>query len=969
MKKQIERSQTAIEYLLLTGASVVFVIIVTLATRDVVWPAGEDLEGRTGNIASAQVSFGATREVIVPTEVIIIPPDCIPGEICAGPNNYCKSEAGENYACSGWRCDASSQCTQQTYDTCDLCIDQVLNTTCPDGYVLWAACPRTCSNSCTNGACDTGCALPSCEADCRPVPCAPGSPCNGPNYCYVNVTGTFACSGYQCSLTNQCTIKTNMECDYCRKDFTNTTCPVGWSLTNPCSTSCSDTCTGGACDDSCTPPACAATCAPCVSGSDCQGPSNYCYVNATGTFTCSSYTCSATNLCTIQDRKVCDSCGVTTFTNSSCPAGYLLESSCTTRCDKGCAGNGVCTACTPGECEAVCVPPQVCEPGDPCDGPGYCEVNATGNFACSGYLCSPIGQCTIKKPDYCDFCRAQYTNTTCPAGWILQSACTTTCSDSCSAGDCSTGCTPPRCNAQCIPTPVCNPGDPCAGPNYCYTNATGNFACSDYTCSSIGQCTIKDNDNCNYCRTTFTNTTCPVGWNLDSSCTTSCSDTCTGGICDTSCSPPNCNAVCSRPPTCVNTCGITINSPGYYQLCSDVSTSSSTIPCVTILSRDVEFNCNNFKMTGPLNDVGHGIKVYQASTNVDIHNCDIRRFGTPLNISFSGGGGTVTFRDSSVIDSTQIHVLYGKNTIIRNNALALIHGILIDSTNNPEASNRQILDNSVSVSGQYGGKGALLLKGEDYDLIRGNTFTEYMASTKSNSWLIRLESSKRNNIENNVLFNWRSHPGIFLLNSDYNLINQNTLRDAQSLGDTFAQTLMNSKYNTISRNAFQNLITSTVLDLSSSSSYNNVFQNTFSSVSGLGIHASGSAFDSFHLNTLAGSDLPTNEAGIRFTSMSDSNATSNVISNFEAGVQIWGVNSIRILFRENNVTGATYGAYVNSGNNDVNIANNRLGGSVCANYICGAAKACAACPASPFTAGTCGQMRVTGNTLNRCRLP
>ncbi|MEK6954932.1 MAG: hypothetical protein AABX01_08015, partial [Candidatus Micrarchaeota archaeon] len=85
MPKQSERSQTAIEYLLLIGASVIFTIIITLATRDIIFPAGEDLGDKGDLFASAKASFEATSTVGIVSVPTTPPGTCPVGAICLQP--------------------------------------------------------------------------------------------------------------------------------------------------------------------------------------------------------------------------------------------------------------------------------------------------------------------------------------------------------------------------------------------------------------------------------------------------------------------------------------------------------------------------------------------------------------------------------------------------------------------------------------------------------------------------------------------------------------------------------------------------------------------------------------------------------------------------------------------------------------------------------------------------------------------
>src|SRR3989344_248572 len=161
-KEQLERSQTAIEYLLLIGSSVIFTIIVTLAARDVIWPLGPEIIHKTDLFASAKASFGASTPTIsIPSA---IPPSpsvevlCNPGDpcgidVCVG-NSYCKQICSPARTCG---IDATS---------CVSCLTSTFtNSTCPDETYDVAPCQTSCDNTCSSGAC-VACDPPKCDATC-----------------------------------------------------------------------------------------------------------------------------------------------------------------------------------------------------------------------------------------------------------------------------------------------------------------------------------------------------------------------------------------------------------------------------------------------------------------------------------------------------------------------------------------------------------------------------------------------------------------------------------------------------------------------------------------------------------------------------------------------------------------------------------------------------------------------------------
>lgn len=160
MRKAPDKAQTAIEYLLLIGASVVFTIIVTLATRDVIFPTGEIIPTRAAQIASAQASFEA-RPSPLPSSTIIVLPSCTPGDPC-GPNMCVGNQRCEQKCSALFTCDPANCISCGTNTT--------TNTTCPPTYTLQGGgCTSSCNYGCSGeGVCGTSCNTPDCPAICLP---------------------------------------------------------------------------------------------------------------------------------------------------------------------------------------------------------------------------------------------------------------------------------------------------------------------------------------------------------------------------------------------------------------------------------------------------------------------------------------------------------------------------------------------------------------------------------------------------------------------------------------------------------------------------------------------------------------------------------------------------------------------------------------------------------------------------------
>lgn len=172
MRRRQQEAQTAIEYLLLIGASVVFTIVVTLAARDVIFPTSETIPTRAGQIASAQATFEGRPS---PLPSIITYGNCIMGDPC-GTENVCDlTDPNDPKTCIQARTyDSNCNCIASGNPACQTCgppIDFGLNDTivCPPGWVE-NTCQRICPMQCIgNGQCI---APPTCycEESCSPIP-------------------------------------------------------------------------------------------------------------------------------------------------------------------------------------------------------------------------------------------------------------------------------------------------------------------------------------------------------------------------------------------------------------------------------------------------------------------------------------------------------------------------------------------------------------------------------------------------------------------------------------------------------------------------------------------------------------------------------------------------------------------------------------------------------------------------------
>src|SRR3989338_7003254 len=85
--------------------------------------------------------------------------------------------------------------------------------------------------------------------------------------------------------------------------------------------------------------------------------------------------------------------------------------------------------------------------------------------------------------------------------------------------------------------------------------------------------------------------------------------------------------------TAVSSCQ-TINQSGSYVLTNNLSANGT---CITINANDVTLDCQEFSITGPGNlGYPNGISIGSKS-NVNIKNCNIKKFYVGVNIIYSSG--------------------------------------------------------------------------------------------------------------------------------------------------------------------------------------------------------------------------------------------------------------------------------------------------------------------------------------------
>ncbi|MFH1750297.1 MAG: hypothetical protein ABH863_01310 [Candidatus Micrarchaeota archaeon] len=183
----MKKAQASMDYLLLIGAAVMFTIVVTLSTREVLISGGEETNIKVAEIiATQQVLITSKPSLLIPSvpEPSTIVQDCNPGESCSGPK-YCHFNTGTWYSCNGYVCDSSGFCSSPTNElaTCSPCGSKTQifgEDECPVGETntSW------CASSCDFG-CDAGSGF--CNSDCTPAPCAVTCAGGGPPSCTVNV--------------------------------------------------------------------------------------------------------------------------------------------------------------------------------------------------------------------------------------------------------------------------------------------------------------------------------------------------------------------------------------------------------------------------------------------------------------------------------------------------------------------------------------------------------------------------------------------------------------------------------------------------------------------------------------------------------------------------------------------------------------------------------------------------------------
>ncbi|MBI5224761.1 hypothetical protein HY989_02735 [Candidatus Micrarchaeota archaeon] len=136
------RAQTAIEYLLLIGATVFFVIMVALATRDILLPTGKTILLKQNAVDDGISNFGASptpiASICTPFEICTTNLNCLGS--CASDGSYCIDNPSDN--CPATATSNPPTCVVGTTENCNTVIS---GQTCPG--------IQTCQSSQTWGAC------------------------------------------------------------------------------------------------------------------------------------------------------------------------------------------------------------------------------------------------------------------------------------------------------------------------------------------------------------------------------------------------------------------------------------------------------------------------------------------------------------------------------------------------------------------------------------------------------------------------------------------------------------------------------------------------------------------------------------------------------------------------------------------------------------------------------------------------
>lgn len=254
------------EYLLLVAAAVAFTVVVTLSTREIIFPASEEVQAKAAEIATSQATFEATREpLILPNDTSTPESKCIPGMACA--STYCQSDSTR---CQQ-TCGDDGVCGSGVPD-CEQCLPKTgYNSSCPLGWVLNSSSPDFNGGNGCFGSCDRKCEIASGECgDCSPIctaPCIPqcivGASCGSSSYCSIGGESNFTQTKiYDAACNCVDSILLSSSCGI-GDVFTNSSCPIGQILIGSCSSTCNNACneTTALCDIGCVAPRCNAFCA------------------------------------------------------------------------------------------------------------------------------------------------------------------------------------------------------------------------------------------------------------------------------------------------------------------------------------------------------------------------------------------------------------------------------------------------------------------------------------------------------------------------------------------------------------------------------------------------------------------------------------------------------------------------------------------------------------------------------------
>lgn len=379
----------------------------------------------------------------------------------------------------------------------------------------------------------------------------------------------------------------------------------------------------------------------------------------------------------------------------------------------------------------------------------------------------------------------------------------------------------------------------------------------------------------------------------------------------------------------------TLSTAGEYYILNQSITGPITSDCVVVAADNVTLDCDNFYIlnaTAPYNGV------YSNRINTTIKNCNISVSNPASGIALVGANHSLILNNTLNSNEIGIRLTSTHFTRIENNtgSYNLESLVWLESSSNSNtvfnntamnnyfvgiyvgSNNNNTIENNTANNNTYYG---IYLLSSTNNRINYNNASLNPGSGGSFGYGIHLDSSSGNNLTGNVanLNAWR---GVSLESSTNNIMSNNSAMNCTTLGCAGFYLSASTSNNLVGNRALFSDDASGI-QLVSSSNNNNITANNVSFNQGMedgfGISVSASSGNIIANNTANSNS----NAGLRFTSSSDSNiaygnsfnynglygmaistsSSNTVFSNVFRSNQAWGIYVVRTTSTNNVISG------------------------------------------------------------------